>query len=230
MAQIKLSSGGAGVGSHSQADINRAIAQTLARTACAGIGATTDSSTGVATGTKSVEFVFSNVAVDGSNLADKTTTEAALGKVKNAIAVAANRGNALSAILGTVALTDNSGGTVATAGTVAALDKTVTGATTGVQAADIAPEVAAINNALYNLVRQANQIARAVGAAPISITGTRTVSGTLAAITIDGGTAAAPGVAKAAVDAALSSWANIIASLAVVYNAARTQSVKVRAN
>lgn len=231
MAQIELKSDGSALHAVSDRKIMRALAQQMARTACSGIGATTDNSTGTALGTTKLVLpaAFEEIEADGSNLAGKTTTDAALDKLADAIAVAANRGNAIATILGCTVLTDNTAGTVTTPGTIPALDKTVTGAATGVQDTEMNAARTAIHGALYNLVRQANQIAKAVGAAEIRFADQGVLSDTLAAIPVSGGTAAAPGVSKASVDAALTLWANVVASLAVIYNAARTPSVKVRA-
>jgi hypothetical protein len=228
MAQIKIDKTGNTQPVTSDRKLVRALAQQLARSACSGIGATTDNSTGVA-GVVILPDSFVEIAASGSNLADKTTVEAALATVRNGIAVAAQRGNAISTILGTLVLTDSSGGTVATPGTVPATTKSVTGAATGVQDTEMNAALTAINGAIYSLVRQANQIAKAIGAAPVKIAKAGAIAGTISAIPVAGGTAAAPGVSKSSVDAALTSWANALASLAVVYNTARTQSVKVRA-
>jgi hypothetical protein len=75
--------------------------------------ALTDSSTGaVDSGTRACccRGSCSNTANSGTNLADKTTTEAAMGTVKNSIATLAAKLNTALTVAGYGNLTDSTGG------------------------------------------------------------------------------------------------------------------------
>lgn len=223
-----LKTGGIIVGASSAHDAMMALAQQNAQVICGTDGDTTDNSTGTP-GAVTLPSVFVDVANDGGSLADKAETEAAMGKVKDAVAVLAEVGNALATKLGIMTLTDNTGGTVAASGTVAACDLTVAAAATGVQAIEMNIARSDINAALYSVANQARAIAAATGQSFPTLVGADDTSPatTLSAISTDGGTAADPGVSKDAVDAALASWTTVIANVAAAYNGTAFTSAKV---
>ncbi len=197
------------------------------------VAALTDNSTGDDTPTAdavvAVGGAFANVAASGSSLADKTTTEAALVKIKNAITELATKANTFATALSVTGLTDSSGGTTAD-GTIAACDQSVTGAATGVLAVNINADALLIDGAFAEITLVANRCAVAAGVAPLNITytGFPTNDGTIAAVSTGGGTAASPGVTKVAMDAALVSWVNNVAYIAAKFNELRaTEPVQV---
>ena len=188
------------------------------------VAALTDSSGGDATPTADeVQFVdaFVGAANSGTSLAQKAATETALGKVKNAVTELATKTNEILALLGLTQLTDNSGGTAAD-GTIAAMDTSTTAATTGCVVATTNAIVTVINDAFNELGLKANIIAKAVGIEGVNLAADfASKNGTIAAISTSTGTAADPGVTKAEVDAALVIWADNVAYLAALLNAAR---------
>lgn len=164
-----------------------------------------------------VTDAFVNVANAGTNLAQKAATETALGTVKNAIACLIDQSNTISASLGLAAITDSTGGTVSTPGTIPAVTQTTTAAATGAQATELNAIRANLNNAFYVLFLRARQIARAIGRPDPVLTFQGVPGATIPAISTGTGTAADPGVTKAAVDAALLKWANAAHTLAAFY-------------
>ena len=180
----------------------------------------TDSSGGTAGTLASGTFAI-NEAASGTDLADKTTTEAALGTVADAVATLAAKYNAIATILGLPAITDSSGGSSG-GDTLGAVTATVTGAATGGQATEYNASVDAIEAAFHTLASHANKAAAATGGASDSVAGLsgQTYSATIAAIPTDVGTAADPGVKKATVDADLATFADNAATIAATLNAA----------
>lgn len=181
------------------------------------VEALVDNSTGAATGFTIPKRAEVSPA-DGSNLAQKAATEAAIGKVKNALATLYAKVNAIGALLGLEAVTYNGGGTAAGDGkTIAALDKAVAGAATGPALKDYEANRKAINGQFTCLHGLVNRLASVTGVQKL-----QDVSGeTAESVAISGnvGNAASPGVTKAKVDADLTAWANNVAVLAAKLNA-----------
>lgn len=168
----------------------------------------------------------------GSNLADKTTAEAALLTVLNALATIYAKANAAAVALGIAQVTYNGGGTNG-AGTVAAVTQSVSATATGVPAIAFNVALVAINTAIATLMMLVDKIAYATGIAPLnpvlSIVAPPLVATpwrdtyltTIPAVVIATGTAAATlAVLATEANAALVVWANDIATTAVRLNAA----------
>lgn len=211
----------------------REMAQFQVRHAISGaFAAITDSSGGTASGTRTIAGV-ANVANSpnaATNLADKTTAEAALGTVINGVRELFDRANAIQANLVTgsgapiPAITYNGGGT-APNGTIEAVTVAVTAAATGIQATQTNAAIAALNSAFYVLGNLVNHLCVAAGR-PVLVLGSN-LSGwstTIAAIPTNLGTAADPGVTKAAFDAALAQYRANIATIAARLNDLRNTS------
>lgn len=208
-------------------EINRtmaAVAMTLARFKLVNESASglTDNSNGSADSGRDVEGVltaFANEAETSFDLADKTETEAAMTAIRNAATTIAAVQETIAGHLGIATLTDNSGGSDGS-GTIAAIAGSVAGAQTGVQATEMNTFRLAVNEALYILAQDVNKVCRATGVdeLDVNITG-ETWEDTIGAIPVDGGTAADPGVSKAAVDSAISQWRNDVATIAARLNA-----------
>lgn len=185
--------------------------------------AITDNSTGSASGARAVAAVAAaaaNTANSGSNLADKTTTEAAMGTVKDALATLYAKANTAATALGLGTIT-NSGGGTSGGNTMAAVTKSVTGAATGVPASAWNTFTAATANSFYQLGRLVNQLAAATGQSALDLSALKgtAVASTIAAISTATGTAADPGTTKARVDADLTVMANNAATIAARINA-----------
>ncbi len=194
----------------------RALVQTEGRRRAATVSALTNNSGGTAgTLTKQSE-ALTQIANTGSNLADKTTTEAAWNTVLDAIGEIFSKANALATPLGVTTVTNNAGGTSPDS-TIGAVTVSVTGAATGVLAANTNTVHTAFNNAIYRAAVLTNHLAAATGNSLIAIASDYKVTplvSTVAAITVDGGTAASPGVLKADIDAALVVFRNNIKTIA----------------
>lgn len=204
------------------ADVLRSILRFQAKSAVAATGLT-DSSTGAASGTNVVAAPSAAAvatAATGSNLADKTTTEAAMVTVQNSLATLYAKANAAATALGLPTVTYNGGGTSG-GNTVAAQTKSVTGAATGVPAAAYNAFVAGANAGYYNLAVLVNRLAVAAGATSLNVDALKgaAVASTVAAIPVATGTAASPGVLKSVADADLNSYANNTATVAAAITA-----------
>ena len=158
-------------------------------------------------------------AASGSNLADKTTSEAAFTTVKDALRELYAQANTLAALTGSDLVTYNGGG-ASTDGTVGAITVSVTGASTGILVADTNTFLNSLNSSVYNCALFCNRLAKATGNTGLTLSGftTESVLATVPAITISGGTAASPGVTKAEADAALTAFRTNITSLANFLN------------
>lgn len=218
---IKISKdGGVALDGSYHEKIIRALAQQNAQGAVATVAAMTDNGAGTSNGTIILSAPVTNVAATGSNLADKTTAEAAAATVSNALMELVAKANEYSAILGLGSITNNLGGAAAD-GTIAAITKTVTGAATGIQATQANTYIAAVNKALVSIKAKVNGLARAVGYADVETAVSAgaevpTIITTLPALVVNAlGTAASPGVTKAAFDAVLTAQANSIKALSV---------------
>lgn len=198
---IKLKQGGMAEGG---VDINNAVrelAQQNAHILANGVADLTNNAGGSAGSIVAITD-FSNVAASGSNLADKTETEAALNLVKDALLELATKANAVASVLGIEELTYNGGGTSAD-GTILAITVSVAGATTGVQATEMNATKDALDNATYQVAILINKLCAACGLDKVDIGYQRVIVDPVTAITVAGGSAADPGVTKAAVDTAL---------------------------
>lgn len=199
-----------------------ALAAQAARIAIASETDITDSTGGVAAGSRKLVAVnptLVNVANSGSNLADKTTTEAALTAVKDAILELHTKAAALGTKLGLTNVTYNAGGTTGD-GTVGAIAATVTGAATGVKATETNATLSALNDAFASVVGEINAAAIATGVDILDVSDMKgSWLSTVPALTVAGGTAATPGVTKASVDAVLDAYRNNVATAVAVLNA-----------
>lgn len=200
----------------------RKLVQQRSRDAISGVTALTNSAGGTpgTVITRVADVV--GAANSGSNLADKTTSEAAFTTVKDALLELYTKANALAAITGSDAVTYNGGGTSAD-GTVGAITVSVTGAATGILVANTNTFLDALNSSVYNCAVLCNRLARATGNTELTFSGftgtnAESVLATVPAITIAGGTAASPGVTKAEADAALVAFRTNITSMAAFLN------------
>lgn len=157
----------------------------------------------------------SAVAASGSNIATSASFNTAIGTVKDAIATLYAKANAINAALGLPSVTYNGGGTSG-GNTVAAVTKTTTGGTTGVQLAEYEAIRLATNGQLTRLKGIVDTLARALGVSKIPDIAGQT--GAAGAIGTTSG-AAAPGISKAKADSDLAAWANNIAVVAAKLNA-----------
>ena len=206
----------------------REMAQFQTRQALAGaFSALTDSSGGTASGTRTVAGVaptLVNVANSATNLADKTTAEAAFVAVQDAVRELFTRATAIQANLvggsgaPIPAITYNGGGAAAD-GTISAISVAVTAAVTGIQAAPTNTLITALNEAFYVLANLTNHLCVASGR-PLLVLGSNLTNWktTIPAFVTSLGTAADPGVTKAAVDAALAQYRTNVATIAARLN------------
>ena len=164
-------------------------------------------------GTVSEVAAFINEAASGSDLADTTTTDSALDTVHDALAELYDEANSLASKLGLEQVTYNGGG-ASPDGTVDAITTSVTGAATGAQATEMNTVRAAFDDAFYQLANMVNDLSRATGLDEMTIDFNKPTSDTIAAITIDTGSAADPGVKKTNVDAALATWQENVKTIA----------------
>lgn len=222
---IKVIKGGNGTKGQTLEQLLAGVTATQAAITVSALALTalTDNSTGSAAAKFTIPEKAVAIAASGSNLAQKAATETALGKVKNALATLYTRANAVATGLGLETSTYVGGGTDG-AGTVAALDKSVTGATTGAALVEYEANRLAINGNLTTLKGFVDRLANAVGIKDLADKAGQT--GAHVAITGTVGTAAAPGVSKAKVDADLTAWANNVAILAAKLNAITSVSTK----
>lgn len=189
-----------------------------------------DSSGGTASGASALPQVAAVVgaAASGSNLADKTTTEVALGNVQDAIGELLARTNAAMGKLGLPVSVNNGGGT-APDGTINSISIAPTGATTGAPVAGVNAFITAANTALYNVATQINRIAIATGVTPAAGSGYIVVIGwkdtplaTIPLFVTNTGIAASPATTQAEAIAALTALRNNVATLSATLNTAVT--------
>jgi hypothetical protein len=204
-----------------------AIAQQHARQAASAVTALTDSSGGTADTARKVVAVpadLVNAPNAATNLASGATAASTLNLVKDAILELATKANAIAVAIGAPQITYNGGGT-AVDGTIAAIG-TTTAAATGAQKTETNAAILALDNALFTVSRFTSQLALAEGR-PTLVTAKDlgVFSKTVAAITVATGTAADPGVTKAALDAKLALFANNIATVAAKLNDLRAAFV-----
>lgn len=221
---IKLTRSGTLEGATDLHEAVRALAQDMVkREVLAPLNGVTDNSTGsAAAATATLPGPVVGAVNAATNLAQKAATETALGTVKNAISVLLEDVNAKLTALGLPTVTDNSGGTIAVSGTVAAITKAVTAAATGCDVAGFNAVVARLNGGLATAIAKIGDICEAGGDAPVKtvIQGEAFVQATIAAISTDTGTAASPGVTKAEADAVLTALADAVAEAAAALNTA----------
>lgn len=172
-----------------------------------------------------VSTVFVNV-VAAADLADKTTTEAALLTVVDAIMEIIDLANSVATVLGLPVLVNSLGGT-ATNGTADVVTLLVTGAATGGQAVETNTAKVAINRAIYDAAGLVNTCLVGTGQPVIDMSGLAGVTGfsyraTVPAFVNDVGTAADPGVNEVPVEAALVQWGTDLTTIATALAAAHT--------
>lgn len=194
-----------------------ALVKQNARAVVAGVADLTNNAGGSAGNVTALSVALANEANNATNLAQKAATEAALGTVKDALVELYAKANEYATKLGIATVTYNGGGTAAD-GTIAAITVATTAAATGVQAAAMNANLAALNTAFYNAAILVNKLAFATGYDPVVVF-KDTAKTTIAALAVDGGTAADPGVTKAAVDAELVKARTNVTTLAVKLNA-----------
>jgi hypothetical protein len=206
MIKVFANGGGAVNGEHPGL-VQALLAQDLAVIRVSGVAALTVSSGG-SEGNVKLSSAVENEAVGSSDLADKTESEAAAATVKNALTEIGDKLNAYLTPLGLSTVVNSVGGTSAD-GTVAAVTASVAGAATGIQASNTNTYIAAVNRALYAFATKTNEVARALGIPEVPIVFGDGVDHlpaltTVPALTVNAlGTAASPGVKKAAFDAVL---------------------------
>jgi hypothetical protein len=195
------------------------LAKAHCRSVCSGVAALTDSSGG--TGGSSLLAVstdLTNSANSGTSLAQKASTEAALGTVKDALLELFTKANEYATKLGLDNVTYTGGGTTAD-GTVSAITVSVTAATTGGAATATNAVFDEINQYFYVLSVLTNKLLRAQGYSELTtsdITDTWTAS--LGALSVDVGTATDPAITKAEVDAELVKMRTNVATIATKLN------------
>lgn len=193
-----------------------------ARNCVSGITDLTDSSGGTASGSGTLVALstsLTNAANSGTNLAQKASTETALSAAKDALKELATKANEYATKLGLDNLTWNGGGTAAD-GTVGSIGVSVTAATTGAKATETNAILGAMNVATYKLGVLVNKLAVATGVGTLNLTALQTTfTSTVATLSTDTGTAADPGITKAAVDAELVKVRNNVATIAAKLNA-----------
>lgn len=202
----------------------RSLLQMQARSALSGVTALTDSSGGTASPGRVIQaFVtsFVNVANSGGQLAGKATTDSALASIQTAFATSFARLNTFQTALGLPVTTYNGGGTSG-GNTLAAVTTSVTGATTGAPAADLAPIFRAFDVALDTLATETNKVLVATNRPLLVLPNDLTVVSTVPAFVVTTGTAVDPAVTKAVVDAELAKAANNFATIAAALNSARS--------
>lgn len=215
MAVIKIQKDGSYINAMSHTEVIRGLAQMFARDSSKAVANALVNNSGGTAGEVAPAPVFVNVAADGSNLAPKAGTETNLNLVKDALLEIYTKANAYATAIGLPTVTYNGGGTTVD-DEILAIGVSVTGATTGVQAAAMNTTAAALNNSIYNAAVLVNRVAEAVGLKPVKISGHFDgiePETSISAITVDGGTAASPGVTKAQVDAALVGYRNAVKAL-----------------
>jgi len=200
----------------------RGLAQSVARTHIDTNLDLTDSSTGSADTDGIIEAQSSPLTAftkAGTDCAPKAGFDTAVGKIANAMAVLAEHVNTINTDLSLPAITDSTGGTVGTSGTVPALDKTLTAVNSNcVDATTANATLAVIKTNMATLYGVVDRIAVAVGTSKLSSSLGELYSGgvTLEAISSTGtsvdGTADST-LADATVDAELTAIANNIATL-----------------
>lgn len=197
-----------------------AMAQQFAAIKASATTDLTDSSTGSADSDFEIVAVAGNLvnaAASGSDLSTKASAEAKLNLVKDALLELATQANTLATALGVTGLTYNGGGTAAD-GTIAAIAAT-TGGATGAQATETNATIVSLNAAFSSVAELINRVATATGGTKlINSTGAAAVS-TVAAITVDAGTGADPGIKKTALDTKVAAFANNVATAAAALNA-----------
>lgn len=228
----KLTYSGAGKvfdqGDQGLASVLRKLAQDNARTRINLFTDMTDSSTGTPVypavlAAQSGKDVAAFTET-GTASAPKAGFDTAIGKVANAMAVVAEHLNRINGSLGLPLIVDSTGGTVATAGTIPALDKSVTAVSSN--CLDVVTGRARLETIKVNLARLgnfANRVAVAVGNDKLtsSLGNAGDGSNTLDAIAATGsavdGTALST-VSKAVIDVELDTIADNIATIASFLN------------
>ena len=199
-----------------------AVDMTQVKIDAADVGSFTDNSTGTAAATL-VDLVvptepFDATAAGGAQLAGFDT---AMGKVENALSVLAQKLNLVRGVLGLGAIGYD--GTVAVAGTIAALDKTITAATGAsvVSFATGSDRMASARLGLQRLVFAWNETMTGAGMPILA-----NLAGSFAPVplvipAITAAEASADGadaVSKAAADAFFTAAADNVATLAAAFN------------
>lgn len=202
-------------------EVLRAMMQWQARTAIAAT-ALTDSSTGTANALRKVLGTAAAVAVanTGSNLADSTTTNAALSSVQTALATLFAKAQVAAGLLDYPVIYTYNGGGVSGGNTVAAVTTVVAGATTGAQGINWNAARAQIDSSFQSLTGLTNVICKAAGVSFLASGPGVTFVTTTPAVIPTTGTAASPGVLQTDVQNALVIWTNNVATIAARLNAA----------
>ncbi len=237
----KTFSGSSKVFDGTLANLLRSLAQFQAANIAKGLADITDNSTGTSGGNTSAILALPTAFTSvGTDAAPKAGSDTALSTLRDAITVVASRINVLiQPAIDLDPRTISTGGTIATAGTVPAVTKTVTAvagsAGTALNFNNSIALLRAYRNELTRLVAATNEVAVAVGLTPINnrVGGDVGTGRTFVALAAATGTAAtapqaaaAGTISKAAMDAYLTNAANIVATCAAKLNAA-TDGVRV---
>lgn len=221
---VQIKKDGTYVGANNHTEVIRELAAQRAHDLAATETALTNNAGGTAGSTVSkVSVALENEANASTNLASKTTTETALGTVKDGLLELATAANAIATAIGISTITYNGGGTAAD-GTIGAVTVATTAATTGAQATETNANLVLVNDAVYQVAVLTNKICAACGIDQLSLEAdwNGDYDGTVAAITTTVGTAADPGVTKVAMDAVLVECRTNITSIAAKLIAAAT--------
>lgn len=223
---MKITSQGHIVGSVSDTLFLKELAQDVARIYADTFTNLTDNSTGATTdalGRATVDGL-ANIDADGSNLAQKAATETQLGLIRDGLQEIAARTIALHTKLGLGTMAYGGGGTSAD-GTIAAINDTITGATTGVTLTSITPIVGAYNDAVAYLAAKINAVAIATGVAPLDASAFNTLTiANPTTLGVDAGTAADPALVTTAVGVIVKVYKDNIGRMAAKLNAITTLS------
>jgi hypothetical protein len=225
---IKIQSNGAFTGANSVSAILRAIVQTQAAQSlnAAVVTDLVDSSTGTAASTVALPANVQATAQSGSNLATKAALEAAFATVLNGMGEVLAKANTMGTAIGLPVIVDGSGAAVVD-GTIAAITKTVAGATTGAQVAQTNEVINGLNDYLVTIAARVNELCAAVGVKTVKLSGAGREQSPVSAKGLGTGTAAATtAVSKASADALLVVYANAVATLAAKLTAANAMTSK----
>jgi hypothetical protein len=200
----------------------RKLVQQDGRRIANGVSALTNNSGGTASSVAPAA-AFVGGAASGSNLADKTTSEAAFNTVLDALGELFNQANAIATAIGITTVTNSAGGTSPDK-TIGAITTTVTGATTGILVSNSNTFLTALNNAFYNCAALVNKVCLATGNSAVNFSAFKNYAllTTVPAITISGGTAATPGVLATEANAALLQFQTNVKTLAAALIAAQS--------
>lgn len=223
MPAIKIASnvfaGGSRLSDGTLADALRAIAQFQAKTATAAVADLTDNSAGAAAnGTIEAIPLLTASPLTGDTCPTKTEIDNAFGTVRDALTEIAASIVLVYAVVPALANAPaNSIGGATADGTIAAVTKTFTGATSArAQKAGTNTLITAYRLAIAELARDVNTLCVATGVTPLVVTALPTLTtfdNTYSALTVDSGTAAADGTTAMTLAEGAASFAAMAAAV-----------------